>query len=291
MRIAGLISKVVAVHGENHPELAQIQTIFAGLSEELRAHMDEERRKYSSPISPKWKKRPVSRRRPPEPMFGTVQNPVAAMIMEHEAAGQALEKCAKSRKVIPCRRTVAPAIMRSTRRCLTLRLTCISTFTSRTTYCFLVQWNSKAASAETLSSLSGMIPQRPVGRSGSSISSDLRELQEKEMKQTSSWGRKTAKPEIAGPDVDAVLRIMDAMEKAWSDKNLPELFSHYWHNDGFVLFTSRGAYLWLDSSKEMLERYFENLDEVSLKFGPRKARVFGDVATVVYEWRTDGRSN
>ena len=38
---------------------------------------------------------------------------------------------------------------------------------------------------------------------------------------------RTAKPEIAGPDVEAVLRIMDAMEKAWSDKNLPELFSHY----------------------------------------------------------------
>jgi regulator of cell morphogenesis and NO signaling len=31
-------------------------------------------------------------RRPPAPMFGTVQNPVAAMIMEHEAAGQAFEK-------------------------------------------------------------------------------------------------------------------------------------------------------------------------------------------------------
>jgi ketosteroid isomerase-like protein len=100
----------------------------------------------------------------------------------------------------------------------------------------------------------------------------------------------TAKPEIAGPNVDAVLQIMDSMEKAWSDKNLAQLFSHYWHNDGFVLFTSRGAYYGWDAAKRMLEGYFDNLEEVSLKFGPRKVKVFGDVATVVYEWRTDAWS-
>jgi ketosteroid isomerase-like protein len=101
---------------------------------------------------------------------------------------------------------------------------------------------------------------------------------------------KAVQPEVVGPNVDAVLRIMDAMEKAWSDKDLPGLFGHYWHNDGFVLFTSRGAYYGWAAAKQMLERYFDNLEEVSLKFGPRKARVFGDVATIVYEWRTDGRS-
>jgi len=101
---------------------------------------------------------------------------------------------------------------------------------------------------------------------------------------------KAVQPEVVGPNVDAVLRIMDAMEKAWSDKDLPGLFGHYWHNDGFVLFTSRGAYYGWEAAKQMLERYFDNLEEVSLKFGPRKARVFGDVATIVYEWRTDGRS-
>ncbi|MDE3108579.1 MAG: nuclear transport factor 2 family protein [Acidobacteriota bacterium] len=107
---------------------------------------------------------------------------------------------------------------------------------------------------------------------------------------SASVAARTATPEIAGPDVEAVLRIMDEMEKAWSDKDLPALFSHYWHNDGFVLFTSRGAYYGWEAAKDMLERYFDNLEEVSLKFGPRKARVFGDAATVVYEWRTDARS-
>ena len=96
--------------------------------------------------------------------------------------------------------------------------------------------------------------------------------------------------EMAGPHVDAVLRIMDVMEKAWSDKNLDELFQHYWHDDGFVLFTSRGANYGWPAAKQMLEKYFADLEEVSLKFGPRKVRCFGNVATVVYEWRTDGRS-
>jgi len=96
--------------------------------------------------------------------------------------------------------------------------------------------------------------------------------------------------QVASKDVEDVMRIMDVMERAWSDKDLPELFRHYWHDDGFVLFTSRGAYYGWDEAKAMLENYFANLEEVSLKFGPRKVRCFGDVATVVYEWRTDGRS-
>ena len=83
---------------------------------------------------------------------------------------------------------------------------------------------------------------------------------------------------------------MDIMERTWSEKNLPELFSHYWHDDGFVLFTSKGAYYGWDAARAMLEQYFANLEEVTLRFGPRKVRCFGDVATVVYEWSTEGRS-
>ena len=96
--------------------------------------------------------------------------------------------------------------------------------------------------------------------------------------------------ELAGPAVESVLRVMDKMEKAWSEKDLPGLFSHYWHDDGFVLFTSRGAYYGWPAGKAMLEKYFADLEEVMLEFGTRKARCFGEVATVVYEWRTDARS-
>ena len=90
-RLAGLISKVVAAHGENHPELAQVQMIFAGLSEELRSHMEREEQ-LLFPYIAEMEETARVKRRPPVPMFGTVQNPEAAMIMEHEAAGQAFEK-------------------------------------------------------------------------------------------------------------------------------------------------------------------------------------------------------
>ena len=96
--------------------------------------------------------------------------------------------------------------------------------------------------------------------------------------------------EIKGAAVEEVLRVMDVMERAWSDKNLTELFSHYWHDDGFVLFTSRGANYGWEVAKKVLEGYFADLDEILLRFGARKVRIFGGVATVVYEWRSEGRS-
>jgi regulator of cell morphogenesis and NO signaling len=89
-RLSGLISKVVSAHGANHPELLQVQRILASLSEELLQHMDKEERLLFPYIVELEESARLSRR-PSEPVFGTVQNPVAAMIMEHEASGQALD--------------------------------------------------------------------------------------------------------------------------------------------------------------------------------------------------------
>ena len=90
-RLTGLIAKVIAAHGGNHPELSRVQITFAGLSEELREHMRKEE-ELLFPYIAEMEEAARVRRRPPEPMFGTVQNPVAVMIMEHEGAAQALEK-------------------------------------------------------------------------------------------------------------------------------------------------------------------------------------------------------
>jgi len=90
-RLTGLIAKVIAAHGGDHPELFRVQTTFAGLSEELREHMRKEE-ELLFPYIAQMEEAARTRRRPPEPMFGTVQNPVAAMIMEHEGAAQALER-------------------------------------------------------------------------------------------------------------------------------------------------------------------------------------------------------
>jgi regulator of cell morphogenesis and NO signaling len=90
-RLTSLINKVLTAHGNNHSELSRLETLFAGLAEELREHMRKEEALLFPYIS-EMEDAARTRRRLPEAMFGTVQNPVAAMIMEHEASGQALEK-------------------------------------------------------------------------------------------------------------------------------------------------------------------------------------------------------
>lgn len=90
-RIKGLIAKVVSVHGKGHPELEDLRLVFEELSAELKAHMAKEE-ELLFPYIAEMEEAARFNRRPPAPMFGTVQNPVAAMIMEHETTGQALEK-------------------------------------------------------------------------------------------------------------------------------------------------------------------------------------------------------
>jgi len=90
-RLTGLIAKVVGAHGQSHPELSRVQAAFAGLADELLEHMRKEE-DLLFPYIAELEEASRIGRRPPEPMFGTVQNPVAVMIMEHEASGQALEK-------------------------------------------------------------------------------------------------------------------------------------------------------------------------------------------------------
>jgi len=90
-RITSLTAKVVAAHGQSHPELSRVQMTFAGLAEELREHMEKEEGMLF-PYIGQMEEAARIKCHPPEPMFGTVQNPVAVMIMEHEASGQALEK-------------------------------------------------------------------------------------------------------------------------------------------------------------------------------------------------------
>src|SRR5208337_744351 len=81
-RLTGLIAKVVAAHGQSHPELSRVEMTFAGLAEELREHMRKEEN-LLFPYIAQMEEAARIKRRPPEPMFGTVQNPVAVMIMEH----------------------------------------------------------------------------------------------------------------------------------------------------------------------------------------------------------------
>ena len=90
-RIHNLLSKVVSVHGKNHPELAQVQRTFQAMSGELISHLMKEENilfPYISALEDATRQgRPA-----PRPPFGTVSNPVHMMEMEHDSAGAALKE-------------------------------------------------------------------------------------------------------------------------------------------------------------------------------------------------------
>lgn len=90
-RLRVLIDKVHGVHVQNHPELAQLRSLFRSLSAELEPHMMKEERMlfpYAVGMEDAIRnERPVGM-----PPFGTFANPVRMMMLEHDAAGELLKE-------------------------------------------------------------------------------------------------------------------------------------------------------------------------------------------------------
>jgi regulator of cell morphogenesis and NO signaling len=75
------------VHGENHPELHQVKQAFAELRAELEPHMFKEERILFPAI-----RMLEQSESPPAFPFGAVANPIRMMELEHDHAGDALER-------------------------------------------------------------------------------------------------------------------------------------------------------------------------------------------------------
>lgn len=90
-RIEPLLNKVIQAHGAAHPELPRIKALFSGLSKELLMHLVKEEQTLFPYISrmEEAAARGIPFARPP---FGTVQNPVRMMVLEHDNAGAALHE-------------------------------------------------------------------------------------------------------------------------------------------------------------------------------------------------------
>jgi regulator of cell morphogenesis and NO signaling len=88
-RLRPLFDKVYSVHGKNHPELQQIRSTFQGLAEELTTHMMKEEM-VLFPYIVRMEESVIQKEPVLPPPFGTVQNPVAMMMHEHDSAGEAL---------------------------------------------------------------------------------------------------------------------------------------------------------------------------------------------------------
>lgn len=86
-RLGMLMAKVHTVHGENHPELTETRRVFEAIRAELEPHLAKEERI----LFPAIKALDAASAAPAFP-FGSVDNPISAMVSEHEGAGELLEQ-------------------------------------------------------------------------------------------------------------------------------------------------------------------------------------------------------
>ena len=90
-RLGSLFDKVCAVHGKNHPELARMRATFGGLAQELATHLMKEEM-VLFPYIVRMEEAVLERSTVLPAPFGSVRNPVAMMLREHDGAGQALRE-------------------------------------------------------------------------------------------------------------------------------------------------------------------------------------------------------
>lgn len=90
-RIDALTAKVCGVHGKNHPELLEVQKVFRGLGAELSMHMMKEEN-ILFPYLTRMEQSIQAGRPAAPPPFGSVENPIHMMMMEHDSAGDALRE-------------------------------------------------------------------------------------------------------------------------------------------------------------------------------------------------------
>ena len=88
-RLGPLFAKVCSVHGEKHSELIEIRDRFQALAQELSTHMMKEEM-VLFPYIARMEEAVIAGEPILPPPFGTVNNPVAMMIHEHDAAGNLL---------------------------------------------------------------------------------------------------------------------------------------------------------------------------------------------------------
>lgn len=88
-RLEALAAKVIGAHGANHPELIQLGDLLKRLSDDLKPHMFKEERVLFPYMLALVEANEINQTRPFAP-FGTVNNPIRMMMLEHDNAGQIL---------------------------------------------------------------------------------------------------------------------------------------------------------------------------------------------------------
>lgn len=87
LRLGQLVDKVATVHGERHPELAEVRATFEALRADLLPHLVKEERV----LFPAVRELDTATTMPWFP-FGTTAGPVTVMMSEHDTVGDLLER-------------------------------------------------------------------------------------------------------------------------------------------------------------------------------------------------------
>lgn len=88
-----LLNKLCKVHGNKHPELFEIKNLFIESAQELAVHMKKEEL-ILFPFINKMINHKRNNQNLEKPHFGTVDNPIAMMMNEHENEGERFRKIA-----------------------------------------------------------------------------------------------------------------------------------------------------------------------------------------------------
>lgn len=89
--IAPIADKVLGVHGVRRPELAEVVTLVAELTNDMTPHMLKEEQ-VLFPYVEKLEQAAATKTEAPTPFFGTVKNPVRMMMLEHDRVGELLAR-------------------------------------------------------------------------------------------------------------------------------------------------------------------------------------------------------
>jgi regulator of cell morphogenesis and NO signaling len=93
-RVQPLLEKVGAKHGDNHPEITDIQRLFTEVGREMIMHMQKEEQ-ILFPYIDAVERAANAHGSVEPPFFQTVRNPIQAMMKEHDAAGELVKQIRK----------------------------------------------------------------------------------------------------------------------------------------------------------------------------------------------------
>lgn len=94
-RVRTLLAKIREKHGEKHREIEEIEKLFGDIARELTAHMQKEEQ-ILFPYIDAMERSAKGHGSVEPPFFQTVQNPIHAMMKEHDSAGELVKRIRKA---------------------------------------------------------------------------------------------------------------------------------------------------------------------------------------------------